>query len=117
MAAQQVHPGTLELVERPGFGCREQSEGRVEAPGLNAGLGRSQRALCAPRRVDRQGDGALQERSRGGEPTTSLRAVSRTLELGSDFLIRPRCGSSAVPGAPVRVGLGVGGFGEGRCTR
>ena len=51
LAAQQVHPGALELVERPGLRRGQEPESRVERAGLEASLRGGQRALRAPRRV------------------------------------------------------------------
>ena len=113
VAAQQVDPGALELVERSGLRRGQEPERRVERAGLEARLRRGQRALRAPRRVGGQRDGALQERGRGGESAASLRPAGRALELGGDLLVGSRRRSGAVPGAPVRVRLGVGGVGEG----
>jgi hypothetical protein len=113
VGADQVDAGALELVERPGVRRGQEFERRVERAGLKARLRRGKRALRAPHRVDCQRDGALQERSCGGEPAASLRPVGRALELSGDFLGGSRRRSGAVPGAPVGVRLGVGGFGEG----
>ena len=89
MAAQQVDPGALELVERPGLRRGQEPERRVERAGLEARLRRRQRALRTPRRVDGQRDGALEERGRGGDAAASLRPAGRALELGGDLLVGP----------------------------
>jgi hypothetical protein len=73
VGAHQVDAGALELVERRGVRRGQESERRVERAGLKARLRRGKRALRAPRRVDCQRGGALQERSCGGEPAASLR--------------------------------------------
>ncbi len=113
MGPHQVDACSLEVVERPGLGRAEQSERGVERAGLETGLRGRQRPLAAPRRIVGQGDGALEERGRGGEPAACLRPARRTLELGGDFLAGSRRGAGAVPSAPIGVGLGVGRFGEG----
>ena len=42
MAAQQVHPGAGQLIERPGLRRREQVQGIAERSGLQVGLRRGQ---------------------------------------------------------------------------
>jgi len=54
----------------------------------------------------------LQERRRRGDAATRLRPAGRAFELGGDLLVGPRGGAGAVPGPPVRVGLGNGGIGQ-----
>ena len=108
VGTQQVDPGALELVERPGLRRGDQPESRVEFAGLQARLRRGQRAIRPPRRVLRQRDGALQERRRGGEPAARLRPAGRALELQGDLLVRPRRGRGQMPRTTVRVGLPIG---------
>ena len=103
LAAQQIYPGALELVEPPGLRRGHQPERRIERAGLKARLGGSQRALRTPSRLDAQRDGALQERCRGGDPAASLRSAGGPLELGGDLFVGAWCRPGAVPGAPVRV--------------
>ena len=117
LAAQQVHLGALELVERPGLRRRQQPESRVERAGLQARLRRGQSAIRPPRRVLGQRDGALQERRRGGEPAARLRPAGRALELDGDLLVRSRRGRSQMPGATVRIGLPVGRLGQRQVDR
>jgi len=73
-------------------------------------LCRCQRALRAPHRVDCQRNGALQKRGRGGDPAASLSPVSRQLELEGNLLVWCERRMSAMPGAAIRVALGIGGL-------
>ena len=113
LAAHQVHPGALELIQRPGLRRGHEPERRLERAGLETRLRRGQRALGSSRRVDRELGGALQERGRRGDAAAGLRTAGRAFELGGDLLVGPRGGAGAVPGPPVRVGLGDGGIGQG----
>ena len=106
MTAHQVHPGALELIQRAGLRRGHEPESRLERAGLETRPRRGQRALGSPRRVDRELDGSLQERGRRGDAAASLRTAGRAFELGGDLLIGSRGGAGAVPGPPVRVGLG-----------
>jgi hypothetical protein len=74
LCAQQVHAGALELVQRPGLGCGEQPERRIECAGVQVGLRGGQRAVRPPRRVTRQRDRAPQKRGRRAEPAARLGA-------------------------------------------
>ena len=114
MAAEERRSCALETVERV------RPPPWPEAPGAasNAPAWKLACAAASARSARRAGihgqrDGALQERGRRGDSAASLRPAGRTLELGGDFLARSRRRSGAVPGAPVRVRLGVGCFGEG----
>ena len=113
LTVHQVHPGTLQLIQRPGLRRGQERECRLERASLETRPRRGQRALCSSRRVDRELDGALQERGRGSDAAAGLRPAGRAFELGGNLLVRPRGGAGAVPGPPVRVGLGGGGLGQG----
>ena len=97
MGAHQVDAGALELVERPGLRRGQQPERGVERAGLEAGLRGRQRALAAPLGILGQRHGALQERSRGGEPAASLRPARpnararRRLPRSGPDVPRARC--------------------------
>ena len=95
MAAYQVNLGTLELVEWPGLGRGSQLERAAELAGLEAHLRRGQHALGSSGRIDRQLDGASQERRRRGDAAARLRAASRAFELGGDLLVGARGGAGA----------------------
>jgi len=81
LPAQQLHPGALKLVERPGLRCGQQPKCEIERAGVQTGLGGVQRAVGTTRGLVGQRDGALQERRRGGEPAAYLRPPDRALEL------------------------------------
>ena len=112
MAAQEFDARALNLVQRLGLHRGQEADRRVELAGLDGRLRRGQRALESQRWIDRERDGALQERRRSGDPTSGLRAAGRPLELGGDLFVGARGAGGAMPGPSVRVGLGVGGVGE-----
>ena len=105
MAAQQVHPGAGELVERPGLGHGEQVQGLAERAGLHAGLRGGQRTFGPPDRVGGQRHRLLAERRGRGQPAAGLRPPGRALQLRGHLLVRPGHGLGPVPRAPVRIGL------------
>ena len=112
MGSQQVNPSALELIECSGLRRGQEPERRVERARLKACLRRGQRPLRPPRGIECQRDRALQERGRRGDPAASLRSAGRALQLGGDVLVEPRCRLSAVPGAAIRIDVGIGGLGE-----
>ena len=77
LPAQQIGPGALKLVQRPGLGRGQQRQRRIERAGLILGLSSGQRPLRPPRRLERQRDGALKERGRRGQATACLRPAAR----------------------------------------
>jgi hypothetical protein len=87
VTAQKVDPGVLEPVERSGLGRSRQLERCVKCAGPEARFRRGQRALGAPRRIDRKLDGPLQERRCRGDAAASLRAAGRPLQFGRHLLI------------------------------
>ena len=108
MAAQQVGPGALQMVERPGLRGREQLQGLVERAGLQAGLRRGQHAFGVPGRIDGQRHRTLQERRGRGQPAAGLRAPCAALQIGGDLLVRPGRGLGPVPGPAIRIRGRVG---------
>jgi hypothetical protein len=117
VAAQQVDPGPLEVVQRAGLGRGHEPERRIERSRLEARLGRGQRPLRPPCRIHGQRDRPLQERRRRSDPTTGLRPASRPLQLGRHRLTRSRRRLGKVPGPPIRVRLGIGRLGQGPMHR
>jgi hypothetical protein len=103
----------LALVQCSGLRRGHEPESGIERASLKTRLGRGKCALCTPRRVHGQRDGALQERGRRCDSAARLSSAGGALELCGDFLARSRRRSSSVPGAPVRVRHGIGCFGEG----
>jgi hypothetical protein len=95
------------------LGRGRQLERCVEGAGLKARLRRGQRALRAPRWIDGELRGPSQERSRRGDAAARLGPGRRAFELGGDLLVASQGRACAVPGPPVRVGLGGGGIGQG----
>ena len=114
LPAQQVRPGALQLIQRPGLRHREQVQRLAERAGPPAGLRRGQRAPGAARRIGRQRRRPLPERRGGRQPAAGLRPPGRPFELGGHVLIRTRRGRGPVPGPPVRIGLRIGGLGQRR---
>jgi hypothetical protein len=110
--AQQIDAGLLELVERAGFGLGQDGQRRVESAGLQARLRRRQGAVGPPRRVPRQRDRALQERSRRRKPAARVGAAGRALELDGHVLVRPGRRRREVPDAAVRIDLRIRDVGE-----
>jgi len=66
-----------------------------------------QRAARATRRIGRQLDRALQESGCRGQASASLRSVGGALELSGDVLVGARHRLRAVPGAAIRIELGI----------
>ncbi len=108
MAPNEVRTCSLEVVERSGLRGGQEPQRRVKHASLEACLRRGQCTLRTSRRICCKCHGALQKRSCRGHSAASLRPTRRTLQLGGDLLARSGCGAGQVPGAPVRVGLGVG---------
>jgi hypothetical protein len=94
---------TTELAQRPGFGHGQQVKPCVQGTRLDLGLCRGQgprRPFC---RIGRQHRRPLEERGRGGEPTSCLRPASRTLQLSGDVFIGTSGSLGAVPCTPVGI--------------
>ena len=109
---EQVRPRTLERVQGARLGRGEQLQRRVGRAGVMLGMRRGERAGGAPRGVRRQLDGALEEGRRRGKASPRSGPCGGALELRGDILVESLCRLSAVPGAPIRVRVGVGGCGE-----
>ena len=80
VGSQQVDPGALELIQRPGHRGRQQVQGLAERAGLHAGLHRGQDAFGVPRRIGGQRHRTLQERR--GQPRRGP-APARLADLSS----------------------------------
>ena len=106
MAADQVYPGALALVDRSDFRRGDQPESGLERAGVEARLRRRQRALHLLRWIQCQRGRALKEGRGSRRPTTGLRTTGRALELQRDLLVRPCRSRSQMPGTAVRVGPG-----------
>ena len=74
LGAQQVHPGPLELVERPSFSSGQQADGCVEGAGLILGR-RCGHGATSARGLWSQGRGLLQEGGRRGPTQPRLRPL------------------------------------------
>ena len=113
LSTHQIDLGALQLVDRAVLGDGEQGPGALEGAGLDVGEGGGQRAP-GPRLGKRgQFGSAGQEGGGSREPGPSLGPAGRLLQFGRHLLIGPGGGAGTVPGPPIRVGQGVGGFGEG----
>ena len=102
----------LRLVDRPVTGCGDQGPGRVECPCMHVGEGGIERPPNPPRWIGRQFGRSRKKGGGSSDSSASLGPPGRVLELGSDFLVGPGRGSGAMPGAPVRILLGVRGLGK-----
>ena len=89
LAAQQVGPRALELVERARLRRRQQPQRRVERAGLEARLRGGQRALRAPGRVGVSATARCRNAAAARDAAASLRSAGRALELGGDLLVGP----------------------------
>ena len=115
--AQQIRPGGLKLVHRPGLRHGHEVAGLAELAGLQAGLCRGQRAFGAGPRVGRQVRRAFQERRSGGQSAARLCPSRAAIKLRSDILVGFRRGLGQVPGPSVRVSVRVGDPGQrGMCA-
>src|SRR3954447_22816521 len=112
MTADKIHTRALKVVRRRSLCSVRQSECGIERTGVDARLCRHERPIDTTNRVCRQGNRALQERSRSGEASARLCAPSRALELGSDILVGAGCCAGAVPRTPIGIILRIGGFGQ-----
>ena len=83
----------------------------MRPPGFVA-CGRGEGAPGATRGIGRQRGRALEEGRGGGEATARLRSSCGTLELRGDVLVGHGRRLRPVPGAAIRVGLGIGRFRE-----
>ena len=113
LPAQQVGPGSLELVKRSRLRRGQQPQRRIERAGLGRYPRRGQRALRPPGRFERQRGRPFQERGRRRQPAARLRPAGRALQLGSDVLIGPRRRLREVPRPPIGIGARIGRLGEG----
>ena len=73
MPAQQIGPGTLQLLQRLGLCSVQQFQGLAERACLHAGLRGGQHALSVPRRIGGQQHRPLQERRGRGHAAAGLR--------------------------------------------
>jgi hypothetical protein len=112
LRAQQVAAGPLQFVQRPGLCHGQQAERGVRCARPVLGLRRGQRPLGAPRRVQRQPGGPLQERGRRRQTTAALGPACAMLKFGGNVLIGAGRGLGTVPGPPVRIDSRVGGLGQ-----
>ena len=82
------------------------------APGLVLALGGEERTLRPAPRIGRQLDGALVKCRPRRQAAARPRSPGRALQLGGDVLVEPGCRLRAVPGAAIRIDVGIGGIGE-----
>ena len=99
--------GPLEVVERADLGILEKGDGVVDGACLVLRLGGRQRPAGASRGLDGQRRRTFEECRGGGEPATRLGARSGTFQVRGDIFVRHHRGLRSVPGATIRVGLGI----------
>ena len=109
---QQLRAGSLVLVQRPRLRHRQQPERRIGRAGLMLALRGEERTLRPVPQIGRQLDGALVKGRPRRQAAARPRSPSRALQLGGDILVEPGCRLSAVPGAAIRIDVGIGGLGE-----
>ena len=113
LGAQQLEAGTS--AGRPAVRPRRSSAApgrpRTHRPRAWPAAASSAR-LGTDGRLRGQLDRLLQERGRGGQTAAGARPSGRALQLGGGLLVGAQHRPRAVPGAPVRVGLWVGGGGQ-----
>ncbi len=113
LPAQQVGPGSLELIKRSGLRRSQQPQGRIERAGLGRCARGGQRALRPLGRLKRQRRGTLEESGRRGQTAARLGAVGGSLELGCDVRIGRGRRLGAVPRASIGIGARIGRLGDG----
>ena len=86
-AAQQGDAGPLQGIQRPGFGCVQQPQCRVERAGLLPGLRRHQRTLGTPIWVGGQYNRAFEERGCGRQAPACLCTARLAFEFGGNVRI------------------------------
>ena len=109
---QQLGAGSLGLVQWPGLRDRQQPQRRVVRAGLVLALCGEERTLRPSPRVGRQLDGPLVKRRARRQAASRPRAAGRALELCGDVLIEPGRRVRKVPGAAIRIDIGIGGLGQ-----
>ena len=91
----------------------QQSQRRGGRSGLVLALGGDQRTPGPMARVGCQLGGTFEEGGGRGQATPCPSPAGRSLELGGDVLVGPGRSVRKVPGAAVRINVGVGGLREG----
>ena len=109
---QQLRAGPLVLVQRSRLRQGQQPERRIGRASLVLALRGEERTLRPAARVGRQLDGALVKCRPRRQAAAGPCSPGRAFQFGGDVLVEPGCRLSAVPGAAVRIGVGVGGLGE-----
>ena len=112
LRVQQLGTRLVELVQRPRLRDRQQPQRRVGRAGLVLAFCGEQRTLRPASRIGRELDGALVKRRLRRQATACPRSSRRALQLGGDVLVEPGCRVRKVPGAAIRIDIGIGGLGE-----
>jgi hypothetical protein len=114
LRAQQLGAGSLELVQRAGLRDRQQPQRRVVRAGLVLALCGEERALGAAPGIGGQLGGPFVKCGAGCQAASRPRSPGRALQLGGDVLVEPGRRVRKVPGAAIRIDIGIGGLRE--CT-
>jgi hypothetical protein len=109
LAVQELQPGAIQRVQRPGGGPREQAQGFLGGAGQLLAGGGFQRAAGPAGGVGREHRRSLEKRSGGRESAPCADALGGLLQLTGDVLIGLRDRVRAMPGAAIGVELGIGG--------
>ena len=112
LSPKQINVGEPELVERPGRGDVEEPTSHLERARAQVGLGRFDRPASSVRRVSRERDCTLQERSSGGLAASRLGSVGRELELVRHRLVGPYGRRSQMPCATIRIDISICDLGQ-----
>ena len=103
----------VELAERrPVRRSRQQGQRLLGRPRQLLGCRGFDRAPRSRARIERERDGALEQRGGGRHASARLRAAGRALQLVGHVVVGAERGLGAVPGTPVRIRVGIGGVGE-----
>jgi hypothetical protein len=114
---QQVHTGTLQLVQRPSLRHGQQAQHGVERARLQARLGGGERTVRPQGPIGGESSRALQEGCRRGQATAGLCLTGGAFQFGRDLLVGARGGRSEMIGTTGWVTIPVGRLGQRQMRR
>ena len=112
LAPQLLDLRRLQRVDRAGLDRDQQLQRRVERAGVVLRSRRGEQAARAGRGFGRERGRGLEERGGGRDAAARQRAAGRAFQLLGDALVGRGRRLRAMPGAPVRVELRIGGVGQ-----
>ena len=113
LGAQQLRLGAPDLIQRPGLGQGEQPPRPLGRTGLVLDLRCAQRPPGPFAQGGRQLRGPFAERGVGSQAAAGPHGRRGAFQLGRDFLVHTRCGMPTMPGAPIGIGIRIGGHRQG----